>query len=150
MRTTRSRFPRIALGVTLAMASVCPVAATPSQTNRPATASADSVRSLLGEYCLTCHNDRTRAGDRSFQALDPANVQQGSDAAIWEQILQRLRAESMPPPGTPRPDRSAYALAVAWLEAERDRASTQHPQLGRMPAFLRLTRTEYQTAVRDL
>ena len=39
---------------------------------------------------------------------------------------------------------------AASLETELDRASIAHPQLGKLPLVHRLTRTEYQNAVRDL
>jgi len=56
----------------------------------------------------------------------------------------------MPPVGRPRPDEATYGEVIAWLEAELDRAAVNAPNPGRRPALHRLSRTEYQNAVRDL
>ena len=56
----------------------------------------------------------------------------------------------MPPPGRPRPDAPVYEGFVSWLEQELDRAAREQPNPGRTDTIRRLTRTEYQNAVRDL
>ncbi|MYK90037.1 MAG: DUF1587 domain-containing protein, partial [Acidobacteria bacterium] len=56
----------------------------------------------------------------------------------------------MPPVGRPRPDEATYGEVVGWLEEELDRAAAAAPNPGRRPALHRLSRTEYQNAVRDL
>ena len=55
----------------------------------------------------------------------------------------------MPPDG-PRPGHEHYQRAAAYLEAELDSAAAAAPQPGDVPAFRRLTRTEYRHAIRDL
>jgi hypothetical protein len=56
----------------------------------------------------------------------------------------------MPPAGMPRPDEATYNMVAALLETGLDRAAAAHPNPGRMPLLHRLTRTEYQNAIRDL
>tara|TARA_Y100000588_G_scaffold184668_1_gene198572 strand:- start:329 stop:2434 length:2106 start_codon:yes stop_codon:yes gene_type:complete len=56
----------------------------------------------------------------------------------------------MPPTGRPRPDQATLHGVAAWLEAALDRADELAPNPGRRPALHRLSRTEYQNAVRDL
>ncbi len=56
----------------------------------------------------------------------------------------------MPPAGMPRPDEATYNSTAAWLETELDRASAQHVELGKLPLLHRLSRTEYENAIRDL
>ena len=108
-------------------------------------------RALLDRYCVSCHND---AGQRrgtvpvSLQAIDTTNV--GADAALWENVLRKLRAGMMPPAGRPRPDPAAHAALLAWLERELDRAAAARPNPGRTETFHRLNRTEYANVVRDL
>ena len=83
--------------------------------------------------------------------IDPAavaNVSAGADR--WEKVVRKLRTQSMPPPGAPRPDAASYDRVATFLETELDRAEAASPHLGRLPLTHRLSRTEYQNAVRDL
>src|SRR5262245_44287963 len=56
----------------------------------------------------------------------------------------------MPPAGSPRPNSATYVSVATFIESELDRASSAKPNPGMLPLFHRLTRTEYQNAVRDL
>ena len=69
---------------------------------------------------------------------------------IWERVVEKLRAGSMPPPGRPRPDAATYLAAATELESALDRAWAAHPDPGRIGAVHRLNRTEYTNAIRDL
>jgi len=61
-----------------------------------------------------------------------------------------VRARQMPPIGAPRPDEATYDAVIASLETSLDRAAAASPNPGRTATLRRLTRTEYQNAVRDL
>ena len=69
---------------------------------------------------------------------------------VWERVIAKLRAGSMPPAGMPRPDAATYRAVASWLEAEIDRAWAASPNPGRINAVHRLNRTEYNNAIRDL
>src|SRR4030095_14317417 len=56
----------------------------------------------------------------------------------------------MPPVGEERPDEATYDAVIKSLETSLDRAAVAHPDPGRTATIRRLTRTEYQNAVRDL
>ena len=56
----------------------------------------------------------------------------------------------MPPVGKERPDDATYDAVIASLETSLDRAAAANPNPGRTATFRRLTRTEYQNAIRDL
>lgn len=113
----------------------------------PAAMSAPDARAMLDQYCVTCHNERTRTAGLRLDAMDLASV--GEDAATWEHVIRRLRASAMPPSGRPRPDAETSRAFVSWLEAELDRAGLAQPDPGR-PAIHRLNRVEYANAIRDL
>ena len=102
---------------------------------------------VLRQYCVGCHNQRTLAGDLAFDTLDLARVGERPD--VWEQVVRKLRTGTMPPAGRPRPDTEVSGQVVTWLETQLDRAALDHPNPGR-PTLHRLNRTEYQNAVRDL
>ena len=102
------------------------------------------ARQLLDQYCVGCHNSRTKAGDLILDTADfntiPAHGQ------MWEKVVKKLRSGTMPPAGAPRPDAASYDAAATWIETRLDSAA---PYAGR-PALHRLNRAEYSNAIRDL
>ena len=105
-------------------------------------------RAMLDRYCVVCHNDRLRTAGLALDAADLSDV--AGDAAIWEQVIRKLRIGAMPPPGRPRPERGDARALVAYLETGLDRAAALDPGVGRTETFHRLNRAEYRNAVRDL
>ena len=105
-------------------------------------------RALITQYCGGCHNSRSQAGGLSLDGADPSRV--GEHREIWEKVVRKLRARAMPPAGSRRPDEPGYERLVAQIESALDREAALHPDPGRTDTFRRLTRTEYQNAIRDL
>jgi hypothetical protein len=103
---------------------------------------------VIADYCLDCHDSGTRKGDLSLESLDPAHP--ARDADSWEKVVIKLSHRQMPPLGETRPDDPVYDQVVAQLESALDAAARAHPNPGRTDTIRRLTRTEYQNAVRDL
>src|SRR5262245_13438803 len=122
------------------------VTAGPPQSASAATSIAP--RPVLDKYCVTCHNQRLKTAGLTLDTIDAANIPAAADT--WEKVIRKLRAGSMPPPSSPRPDQATYDGLVAHLESTLDRASIEHPNPGRTDAFHRLNRSEYRNAVRDL
>jgi hypothetical protein len=104
-------------------------------------------RSLLDQYCVTCHNDRLKTSGLSLEHLDITETER--HAEILEKVAQKLRTGQMPPPGRPRPDRSVVNVFVNSLEGALDAVAAANPNPGRVPAR-RLNRVEYVNAIRDL
>ena len=103
---------------------------------------------MLQQYCVTCHNERLKTAGL---VLDPGELSRvSSKPEVWEKVVRKLRSFSMPPAGSPRPDTATYDSAATYLETELDRAAAAKPNPGTVPPFHRLSRTEYQNAVRDL
>ena len=109
---------------------------------------ATAPRAVFDKYCVTCHNQKLRTAGLSLDALDVANP--SANAEVWERVIVKLRAGSMPPQGNPRPDAETYRAVATWLENEIDRAWVAKPYPGRIGAVHRLNRTEYNNAIRDL
>jgi hypothetical protein len=103
---------------------------------------------VINKYCISCHNQKTRTGNLALDGFDAKNP--AAHAEVWERVVDKLRAGSMPPPGRPRPDTATYHATASALEGELDRAWLAHPNPGRIGAVHRLNRTEYSNAVRDL
>ncbi len=120
---------------------------------RPASSGAETSdvaegRTLLDQYCVTCHNERLKVADLELDAVDLSNV--GEHAEVLEQVVRKMRAGAMPPPPRPRPETSVYDGFRTWLEGELDQAALANPDPGRSEAFQRLNQTHYRHAIRDL
>src|SRR5688572_11303809 len=102
---------------------------------------------LLKQYCVTCHNDRTKAGTMSLQSFDAATVLEHPELA--EKMIRKLRAGMMPPVGARRPEPAVLSGLAAAFETKIDRAAVLNPNPGWRPSQ-RLNRAEYARAVKDL
>ncbi|PWT85474.1 MAG: hypothetical protein C5B57_02855 [Blastocatellia bacterium] len=107
-----------------------------------------SYQAVLNQYCTPCHNQRTKAGGLTLDAIDPAKVPE--NAEVWEKVVRKLRVGAMPPPGARRPDQATYDGLITWLVTEIDRDIAAHPRPGRPVLLHRLNRAEYANAIRDL
>jgi len=105
-------------------------------------------RAFLDQYCVTCHNEKLRTAGLALDTLDV--TQPAARAEVWEKVIGKLRAGSMPPQGLPRPDASVYRAVATRIETDIDRAWAAHPNPGRINAVHRLNRVEYNHAIRDL
>src|SRR5687768_2572583 len=57
---------------------------------------------LVKQYCVTCHNDRAKAGQLTLASFDAAKATEHLD--VTEKMIRKLRAGMMPPAGARRPD----------------------------------------------
>jgi uncharacterized protein DUF1592/uncharacterized protein DUF1588/uncharacterized protein DUF1585/uncharacterized protein DUF1587/uncharacterized protein DUF1595 len=114
----------------------------------PPPADAASLRAALDRYCVGCHNQRLRTAGLMLDGVDASAA--GVNPELWERVIAKLRAGSMPPQGRPRPDTATYHALASWLETEIDRAWASHPSPGRITPVHRLNRAEYNNAIRDL
>ncbi|MEM0925439.1 MAG: DUF1592 domain-containing protein, partial [Planctomycetota bacterium] len=115
------------------------------------------LKAFLETHCIDCH-----AGDdaaREFELLDwidsgrAFEALNGSDphaVEAWEKLLLRVQSRQMPPPDAGQPDEATYRRFESML-AERLHSRSEHfPYAGTTAPLRRLTRTEYQNAIRDL
>jgi len=109
---------------------------------------ASPLPALVDQYCVSCHNSAVKRGELDLATIRPDQIEQ--HAEVWEKVLRKLRARQMPPVGMQRPAESTYHNVVTWLSESLDKTSARNPNPGRTDTFRRLTRTEYQNAIRDL
>lgn len=102
---------------------------------------------MLDRYCVTCHNQKAKTANITFDTMDLAQV--GKDAAVWERAVRKLRGGMMPPPGMPRPDLATVNSFVAFLETSLDQAALASPNPGTV-SLHRLNRAEYANAMKDV
>ena len=129
-------------------AAVSSVEIRAGQAQRAPATTPSSPQALVDQYCITCHNQRLRTAGLALDTLDPAHP--SANPEVWERVIGKLRAQSMPPPGRPRPDATTYQTIATTIERDIDQAWAAHPRPGRIGAVHRLNRTEYTNVVHDL
>ena len=102
---------------------------------------------LVKQYCVTCHNDRAKAGQLTLASFDAAQAADHLD--VTEKMIRKLRAGMMPPAGARRPEAAQLDALASALEGRVDRAAAVNPNPGSRP-FQRLNRAEYARAVKDM
>ena len=106
-----------------------------------------SQRALLDQYCVSCHNQKTKIGGL---ALDTIDLSRPADhAETLEKVIRKLRAGMMPPAGSKRPDPATYQALASGIENSIDQAAAGKPAAV-PPGVHRVNRVEYANSVRDL
>ena len=82
---------------------------------------AQNARKVLDQYCVTCHNDKTKTANFSLEKADLATA--GDHPEIWERVIRKMRAGMMPPAGLPRPP-LADLRRTARLAGSRNRSQS--------------------------
>jgi hypothetical protein len=124
-----------------------PLGAAPQQQSTQSTVSSSPQQALINQYCVTCHNQRTKTANVMFDTMDVTDV--SKNAQIWERAVRKLRGGMMPPPGARHPDLTAVQGLATYLENALDQAAAAHPNPGRV-AVHRMNRDEYANAIEDL
>ena len=137
-----------AVGATALLAGTSFLALEARQRSEGPSQPAPTAQFLVEEYCMSCHDEDKKRGELSFEAIAAHDIADHPD--VWEKVVRKLRARHMPPIGRDRPDDTVYDAVISSLEASLDRAGRANPDPGRTATIRRLTRTEYQYAVRDL
>ena len=94
----------------------------PAASAVPSAADAAKYRTWLNQYCVGCHNSRTKS-----PAEDPVNLETASldnlmpQAAMWERVIRKLAVRAMPPQGSKHPDEPEYVAFTGWLSGSLDR-----------------------------
>ena len=109
--------------------------------------SAAAQRSLLDQYCVTCHNQKAKIGGLALDTVDL--YRPGDNAETLEKVIRKLRAGMMPPAGSKRPDAATYTALTSSLESSVDQAAAAKPVVV-SPGVHRANRIEYANSVRDL
>ncbi len=106
------------------------------------------VLDLLDEHCIRCHNPEKIKGELDLESIYEEKMSDHPE--IWEKVIKRLEARDMPPhKSRKRPEEAQYQETAQSLIEILDASAKVDPQPGREATFRRLTRREYQNAVRD-
>lgn len=124
-----------------------------------AVASETAIDQLFKASCLECHAGSSPDGSFSIEPLlvQTKLLAQTTpwkesllDTKPWERILRKLRAGQMPPPPHEKPSLELLQAASKEMERGLKLHNDAFPSVARTPGLRRLTRTEYQNAIRDL
>jgi mono/diheme cytochrome c family protein len=147
--TRRGLLPLLAVPLALAAGALLGAGAGPPAAPEAAPDPAPApVGRFVASFCAECHNADDPAGGLALDAIADAAIDDHSD--VWEKVVRRLATRQMPPAGAIKPSGRTYDAVLATLTAALDRRAAAHPDPGRTDTFRRLTRAEYQNAVRDL
>lgn len=120
------------------------VSVSPSQTGV-------SVSRFLDTHCLECHDSDAKKGDLDLSPFtDESTVMK--NRSIWGSVYEKVESHQMPPPKQKsQPTEAQRHELMAWI---MDIAARPDPALGTIdpgkPVLRRLTRLEYNNAIRDL
>ncbi len=141
------------LGVWLAFRAATPPVANPSEDRSEPSADplehrfSARVRPFLERYCFACHGAEKQEG--GFDLSTATAVADG--ARPWETVLERLRAEEMPPEDAPRrPEPEERAEVIAWARDLRDREAGRNAGDPGTVLARRLSNAEFDATIRDL
>jgi hypothetical protein len=117
-----------------------------SSGGQPADISKD-VRDFVSVHCFDCHDNESRKGDVSLEALDGALTE--ATAHGWLRALEQIERGTMPPPRKQQP--AAVERHTVVLSLEGALASHAQSRAAHDTAVLRrLNRTEYRRTLEDL
>lgn len=114
-------------------------------------ASAADFRAFLDAHCFKCHDADVRKGDLDLSAFnDESAVMRNRE--VWRSVYEKIESGQMPPPKEKeQPTPAQRQELLAWI---MDIAARPDVALGAVdpgkPPLRRLTRLEYNNAIRDL
>ena len=115
------------------------------------TASAADFRAFLDNHCLECHDAGAKKGGLDLSMFTDETAVM-ADRGVWRSVYEKVESHQMPPPKQKaQPSAGERADLLAWI---MDVAARPDPVLGVVdpgkPVMRRLTRLEYNNAIRDL
>lgn len=108
------------------------------------------IEDFVVDYCLDCHDSISNKANLDLEPLLDDSITNPARLEIWENVIRRLRTRQMPPPDKDRPSHTQYQKVIEFLTSDIDNHYFQNPVPEKTEALRRLTRLEYQNAIRDL
>ncbi len=104
--------------------------------------------SFLENYCYECHDSDSEKGGLNLEEVVDGSLD--THSSQWEKVLRKINARQMPPLDSDRPSEKLFNSVAKSLATSLDQWASKNPNPGRTESIRRLTRTEYQNAIRDL
>lgn len=115
----------------------------------PASDDQPAVATFLASYCVDCHGAETQQGERRFDRLDLADL---DDDGLFDlqDIIDQLTLGSMPPDDSAQPSDEQRQAVIDALTGALAAARASRDSTGRQTVLRRLNRREYLHTVADL
>ncbi len=112
-------------------------------------AAAEPAREFLQNHCIRCHGSKKQKADRRFDTL-PDQISKLDDLERYQEIVDQLNLQSMPPEGEPQPTAEERAKTIAHLTRQVTSAHHELNAAGRHSVLRRLNSWEYRHTIGDL
>ena len=109
----------------------------------------DLTSAFLQKHCIRCHGSQKQKAERRFDTL-PAQIRTLADLERYQDIVDQLNLESMPPEGEPQPPTEERARAIAHLTRQLTTARAELNTSGGHSLLRRLNSWEYRQTIGDL
>lgn len=109
----------------------------------------ESTSAFLKNHCIRCHGSQDQKADRRFDIL-PAQIKTLDDLERYQEIVDQLNLESMPPEGEPQPKAEERARAIAHLTRQLTTAHAELHTSGGHSVLRRLNSWEYRQTIGNL
>ncbi|WP_261340254.1 DUF1592 domain-containing protein [Rhodopirellula sallentina] len=107
------------------------------------------IEPAFRDACYGCHGPEVAEADMRIDTLDP-DLLHGEDVSWWLEVSSAIGNGEMPPEdAADLPDEDRERI-IEWLSTELQKASQVRRSQHRGSSFRRLTRYEYNYALRDL
>ncbi|QXD22646.1 DUF1592 domain-containing protein [Opitutia bacterium ISCC 51] len=104
---------------------------------------------FLEEHCISCHGPKKQKGDRRFDDLS-VSVSGLDELERWQEILDMLNLEDMPPEEEPQPSEDDRASMIASTTEFVATELAKLDDAGGHSVLRRLNAWEYQQTIGDL
>ena len=121
----------------------------PAQEFASADAFEQTIQPYLNQFCLGCHGPQKQKAGLRVDQLDPDLVS-GSDADMWQEILDLTNLSEMPPEEALQPMASERSKMAESLSAALRHAMEFKRSTGGRNVMRRMTAYEYSNTLRDL
>lgn len=109
----------------------------------------DHPAAFLRTHCVRCHGNETQKADRRFDTL-PMKIETLDDLQRYQEVIDQLNLESMPPEDEPQPSATERSQAIAHLTQKLSAARLELNSTGRHSVLRRLNSWEYRQTIGEL
>ena len=109
----------------------------------------DTAQTFLTTHCIRCHGTVKQKADRRFDTL-PSQIKNLNDLQRYQEIVDQLNLQTMPPKGQSALTTSARATMIAHLTRRITAAHHTLKNSGRHGVLRRLNSWEYRQTIGEL
>ena len=109
----------------------------------------DVTSAFLKKHCIRCHGSQNQKADRRFDTL-PVEIKEFDDLERFQEIVDQLNLQSMPPDDEPQPTSAERGKTIANLTEKLAAARVEQNLSGGHSVLRRLNSWEYRQTIGEL